>query len=259
MRMLFFSIITGSEFLPVLLGQLLYPPCLAQTTGQSPMYSFGKQLPGASPHSFSVLPMFLKVPSLPVDFSCADHCPDQGLRVPKAFFIPSAPCLKSCSSQGGVVHLFLSYPLSALTPGQSVACWVCAGDCYAQPLHLQPQECERPSEKCQRQESVWKFLKALTGKVLFSPSRSSNDQNSHHSYAKFQEEEQHMWEHMLKVSWKLQLTEFNHYVPPTQRLQPCHSLQADHSRCGKSSKTKVLPTLCCQNKLGRCRCLTWGY
>lgn len=151
---------------------------------------------------------------------------------------PVPPCLKSYSSQGSVVHLFLSYPLSALTSGQSVACWVCAGDCYAQPLHLQPQECERPSEKCQRQESVWKFLKVLIEKVFFSPSRSSNDQNSHHSYAKLKEEEQHnMWEHMLKVSWKLQLTESNHYVPPTQRLQPCYSLQADHSRCGRSSKT----------------------
>lgn len=56
--------------------------------------TFGKQLSGASPHSFSVFSMFLKVSFLPADFSCADHCPDQGLRVPKAFFILSARLCK---------------------------------------------------------------------------------------------------------------------------------------------------------------------
>lgn len=172
--MLFFSIITGSEFLQVLLGQLLYPLCLAQTRGQSLYTALANSflrlhhIPSPCfPCSWRYLSFLWIFPVLTTVLTKVSGCQKHS-----SFSVPS--CLKSslftvhCSSSISVISLVCSDIWT------SVVCWVCAGDCYAQPLHLQPQECERPSEKCQRQECVWKFLKAWIEKVLFSPRRSSN-------------------------------------------------------------------------------------
>lgn len=203
--MLFFSIISGSEFLQVLLDQLLHSPRVAQSTGQSPVCSCGKQISGASPQSFSGFSMFLKVSFLPVDFSCADHSPDQGLRVPKVFSFPVTPCLKSYSSQGSVVHLFLSHPWSApdiwaVCCMRSVCWWLlCSATSFTasgmwEALRKMPE-----ARMC------LKIPEGFDREGIHFTQQEQQHQNSHHSYAKLQEEEQHkMWEQMLRVSWKWQ-------------------------------------------------------